>query len=463
MESLFYPQSIALIGDWENSQKIGGIVRGHLKDWQGSLYLVNPQESRIGGYEVHSDIADLPDAVDLAVITLDARRAVNAAVRCAEKGFRNLIICAGGFSESGQEGAHLEQVLRHGVLARGSRILGLNTLGIFVPGAGLDTIFVEHGDRMFAQPGDVAFITQSGSVGVEALGVSGVIGWGLRAFVGLGNRVDIGENDLLDHFARDGKTRCIALYLETFQHKKRFMELCRSITPTKPVVVLKAGRSGMAQAAIASHTGKMASPEDVFYRVGRQYGIVLARNEEQLTDLAKILSREPATTNTGVAVITFGGNYGIITLDLISEIDFLTVASLTEKTRSRLRQTTPRFASLNNPIDLTASADIKMMEDTLAALEADPTVGIIFCIALFAPPRIGRGLVEVLAEHCRQTIKPLVVYVAYGPFTDEVALTLYHKGVTTFTSLSRAVQAMDALPQRGKYLERLGLFEHGSL
>lgn len=457
MESLCDPKSIALIGASRNREKIGSTILRYLKDWQGQLYLVNPQERQIDGYSVHADVADLPDSVEMAIITLEARTAVEAAKRCAEKSFQSLIILASGFSETDADGIGLEQELRQHVLSKGTRILGPNTLGIFIPGTGLDTIFVEHGDRMFAHPGEVAFITQSGSVGVEALGVSGVIGWGLRAFVGLGNRIDIGENELLEYFYRDERTRCIALYLETFQHPKEFVELCRSITPRKPVVVLKAGRSEIAQSAIASHTGKMASPGDVFYGAGKQCGILLARNEEQLTDYAKVLSREPAATNASVAVVTFAGGYGIITLDLISETDCLKVARLSMGTVSRLKQKTLRFASLNNPIDLTASADHGMMAETLSALEDDPCVGIIFCIAFFAPPKIGRGLIDILAEHRGKTKKPLVVFVAYGPFTDEMAFALYQKGVTAFTSLSRAVRAMDALAQRGQYQKRSGI------
>lgn len=457
MESLFHPRSIALIGATKNREKVGNIILRYLGDWQGSLYLVNPQEHEIDGYGVHADVTDLPDDVDLAIITIDAQKAVEAAKKCAEKGFRTLIIPASGFSESDAEGVRLEQELKQHVLSKGTRVLGPNTLGLFIPGTGLDTIFVEHGDSMFAHPGEVAFITQSGSVGVEALGVSGVIGWGLRAFVGLGNRIDIGENELLDYFARDERTRCIAFYLETFQHGREFVELCSRITPCKPVVVLKAGRSESARTAIASHTGKMASSADVFYGAGKQSGIILARNEEQLTDYAKILSREPPAPDAQVAVVTFAGGYGIITLDLISETDFLEVACLSEETLSRLRRNALRFASLNNPVDLTASADIAMTAETLYALEQDPAVGIIFCIAFFSPPKIGRGLIDILVEHRRKTKKPLVVYVAYGPFTDEMAHTLYQKGVTAFTSLSRAVRAMDALAQRGQYLKRSGI------
>ncbi len=456
MESLFHPSEIALIGASGNEAKIGHIILKYLEGWQGRLYLVNPRERSIMGMEVYADVSQLPDHIDLAIIALDAHRAVEAARRCADKGFGALVILASGFSEADDHGAGLEQELKEYVLSRGTRILGPNTLGLFVPGTGLDTIFVEHGDSMFAASGEIALITQSGSVGVEAIGVSGVTGWGLRAFVGMGNRIDIGENDLLEYFAHDQQTRCIAVLLETFQDGRAFMELCRRITPFKPVVVLKAGRSESARKAIASHTGKMASEGEIFWGAGRQSGILLAGNEEQLTDYAKILSLEPPAYDPHVAVLTFAGGYGIITLDLISETNMLELAKLSEETVSRIRQRALPFASVTNPVDLTASADTMMVAQTLDALETDPGVGIVFCIAFFAPPKIGRGLIEILATHRSRTSKPFVVFAAYGPYTDEIAYTLYKKGVTAFTSLSRAVRAMDALAQRGHYLKQAG-------
>lgn len=455
IESLFHPKEIALIGASSNEAKIGSVILKYLDSWQGRLYLVNPREEELMGRKVYKDVSHLPDEIDLAVLALDANRAVETAKKCAEKGFQALVIPASGFSETGDLGARLEQELKEHVLSRNTRILGPNTLGLFVPGTGLDTIFVEHGDSMFASPGEIALITQSGSVGVEAIGVSGVIGWGLRVFVGLGNRADIGENNLLEYFAHDEGTKCIALYLETFQDGHEFIDLCRKTAPCKPIVVLKAGRSAAAQRAIASHTGKMASPVEIFWGAGRQCGILLAGNEEQLTDYAKILSREPPAYDPHVAVVTFAGGYGIITLDLMSETNMLELAKMSKETVSRISQRALPFASLINPVDLTASADTVMVADTLDALEKDPGVGIIFCIAFFGPPKIGRELIEILAAHRSRTSKPFIVFVAYGPFTDDIAHTMYKKGVTAFTSMSRAIRAMNALAERGRYLKTI--------
>ena len=456
IEALCHPRSIALIGASAKTGRVGNIILENISAFPGDLYLVSTSGPAIGERPTCADVGDLPEGIDLAVICLEAHRAVEAARKCAEKRFKVLIIVASGFSEIGGSGVVLETELKQHVVAKGTRILGPNTLGVFIPSTGLDTIFVEHGDRMFAKPGEVTVITQSGSVGVEALGVSGVIGWGLRAFVGIGNRIDIGENDLIEYFASDEKTKCIALYLENFQDGHAFIRLCREIVPRKPVVVLKAGRSEAALTAVASHTGKMASSGPIFFGAGRQAGIHLAQDEEQLADYAKILSREPASVNPRVAIVTFAGGYGIITLDLIEETTHLELASLSADTVEVLRGKIPPFASLHNPIDLTASADNAMTGHALAALENDPAVGIIFCIAFFAPPKIDRrGLIEVLADHRRCTKKSFVVFVAYGPFTNEIAMTLYEKGVTAFTSLSRAIRAMDVLAERGRFLKQL--------
>jgi acetyltransferase len=221
------------------------------------------------------------------------------------------------------------------------------------------------------------------------------------------------------------------------------------------MVVLKAGRSEAAMAAVASHTGRMASAGSVFSGAGRQAGVHLADNEEQLADYAKILSREPAAANPGVAIVTSAGGYGIITLDLLAETTHLQCARLADATKTALEGKVPAYASLHNPIDLTASADNAMTGAALEVLEEDGAVGIVLCIAFFAPPKVDRGLIDVLVRHRERTKKPFVVFVAYGPFTNEIAKTLYERGVVSFTSLSRAVRAMDVLAERGRFLRTL--------
>jgi acyl-CoA synthetase (NDP forming) len=178
----------------------------------------------------------------------------------------------------------------------------------------------------------------------------------------------------------------------------------------------------------------------------------LANHEEELADYSKVLSREPPAVNPRMAIVTCAGGYGIIALDLLSDAKYLKRAELSADTVSKIRKIVPSYASLSNPIDLTASADNGMIANTLKCLENDSHVGIIFTFAFFAPSGIDLDLIDILAEHRSKTKKPFIVCVAYGPYTNELARRLYQKGVVAFTSLSRAMKAMDILAERAIYL-----------
>ena len=236
---------------------------------------------------VYADISDLPDAVDLAILTIEAHRAVDAAKKCAEKGFRALIILASGFSEVDEEGMQLELELRHRSSPRGRGYSARTRWAVSFPDrSGHHFCRAWRPDVRAARRSDVHYperLRRRGAGGVRRhrLGVAGVYRIGEQA----GRR----RKRIIGVFCpRRFWTRCIAVYLETFQDGLEFIELCRTITPRKPVVVLKAGRSEVALKAIAS-TGKMASAVDIFYGAGKQAGIILAKNEEQLTVFRQIL------------------------------------------------------------------------------------------------------------------------------------------------------------------------------
>lgn len=457
IDKLLNPTSIALIGASSNPSKVGNIILKNLieQKWRGKIYPVNPNEKEILGIKVYPDVNSLPDGIDIALIALNATLTVNAAKECVQKGIKIIIPVAGGFSETDEKGKKLEDEMRQYVISRGGRILGPNTLGVFIPGTGFDTIFVEHGDKMFSKPGEVAFITQSGSVGVEALGYAGTTGFGLRAFVGLGNRTDISENEFIDYFANDSITKCIAFYLETFANGREFIEKCAKVTPNKPVVVLKAGRSEASAKAVASHTGRIATTGKVFFGACKQYGLTLAYNEEELTDFSKILAREPLPKGNKVAIVSPAGGFAIIALDLISESSLLAPATLSDETVHRIKEKVLPFASVHNPIDLTASCDDKMVFDTLSEVAKDPNVDIILTIAFYSPPALTTFQIDMLIEFRKKVNKPFVVYTTYGPYTYEIVKRLYEGGIVAFTSLRRAIRSIEILVERSNFLKKL--------
>lgn len=339
----------------------------------------------------------------------------------------------------------------------GARLLGPNTLGIFVPSTGLDTIFVEHGDRSLLPGGSVAVVSQSGSVGVEALGYASSSGFGLRAFVGLGNKCDVDEIELADWFAQDEGTAVIGFYLEEFSHARAFLSLLKRISGDKPVVLLKGGRTPAGAHAVSSHTGALADRGRVAGSTWRQFGIHHARDDQQFCDLCKVLSLCRPMEGDRVAVVTPAGGYGVMAVDSLDSLAGpvgLRVAELRGSTLERLRGVLLPFASARNPVDLTAACTDETYEQALDILIRAPEVDAVLVVAFFAPEGISSRLVNIIATKNRQSEKPLVVFSLYGPFTDQYLLDFHDRGVAAFGSMSRAVEALRALRERKMFMEK---------
>jgi acyl-CoA synthetase (NDP forming) len=458
IDKLLDPKSVAVVGASNSRDKVGHIIFEGLRRSRARLYPVNPHEEVIAGHKSYPSISSLPHTVDVAVISVRADKAADIAEECAAKGVDNIIIVAGGFGEAGEQGRALESRLKRIAERRESRILGPNSLGVFVPESGFDTIFVEHGDRALADGGGIAFVSQSGSVGVEALGLASNTGFPMRAFVGLGNKIDLDELDFLRYFGAEEKTDCIALYIENVEQGRTFLEEARRISRRKPVVVLKAGRTPTGASAVSSHTGKLAGSDRVVSGAFRQYGIQRAYDDEELCDAAKTLSYLPPARGNRVAVVTGAGGFGVMCTDYI-ETDNprarLRMASLEDRTIARVKKKAPPFASCHNPIDLTAVMTNQMFIEALQALQADDGVDIIICIAFFAPHAITDKLIDQMAETVG-TRKPVVIFTEYGPFTDTYLKEFYKKGMIGFPSLTRSVRAVRFLVERGRILSTLG-------
>ena len=459
LNRLLKPRAVAVVGATTKASKVGRIVFETLLRSDRPVYPVHPTEQTILGHKVIRRVEDLPADVDVAVIATGADRATEAAEACGKKGIPFIVPVAGGFGESGDAGKALEERLRAVVTSYGSRILGPNTLGIFVPHERLDTIFVEHGDRALAQGGGVAFITQSGSVGVEALGVESNIGFGLRAFIGLGNKIDLDEVDFMRHFASDKRTTCVALYVEALPNGRAFLEAARDVSRRKPVVALKAGRTPTAAAAASSHTGRLAGSDRVVGGAFRQYGIQRVYDEEQLCDAARVLAMAPLPRGRRVAIVSPAGGYGVMATDYVETADPivpLEMARLSEETETRIRALAPKFASVHNPVDLTASATDDMTVEALHAVANDDGVDVVFCMSLFAPPGISDGLIRRISGLAADVSKPIILVAQFGPFTNGHLSRFHDYGVIGFPSVARGVRAIRWLVERRQIAAELG-------
>jgi acyl-CoA synthetase (NDP forming) len=256
--------------------------------------------------------------------------------------------------------------------------------------------------------GPVAFISQSGAMGVSILENACRLGIGISAFASVGNRADVSGNDLLEAWRDDPATRVILMYLESFGNPSRFIEICREITRTKPVCIVKSGRTGAGQRAAASHTGALAGTELATDALIAQAGALRVPTVAALFDMAQAFASQPLPRGNRVAIVTNAGGPGIIAADA-AETNDLDVCELSAATQEKLRARLPDEASVRNPVDMVASADATSFGHALDHVLED--AGVDAAIAAFVPP-LGIQLADVAAAigraHARHLDKPLL-------------------------------------------------------
>lgn len=462
IKNFFEPETITHIGATSQEGKPGYIIYNKLKKSGKKIYPVNPKLDDINGKKVYKNVAEIEIIPELAIISIPAKPSVTVLKECAEKGIKSAIIVAGGFKEAGEEGIQLENEIKRISKEYGIRVLGPNTLGVFIPKDHFDTVFMETGYRII--DGGVTLITQSGSVGIEALGHASDYGFGLRAFVGLGNKSDVDELDSIEYFTKDPFTKSIALYLESISDGRKLLSTLHEVSKKTPVVMLKAGRSQAGASAVASHTGSLAGSDNVVEGALKSNGIIRAMDDEELFDFSKVLSQNPAMKGNKVAIITPAGGYGVMLTDYLefeSRRQDLQLAQFSEATQKKLKEVVFDYASVHNPIDLTASAGDKMYDDVLRVLCEAPEVDAVLCVSFFAPPAISDELVRIIAKHKRRSPgKPILAFTIYGQYTNEYLKIFDDHDVTAFSSTRRIVRALSVLKERGEHLRSLELKEN---
>ena len=458
LDALFKPRSVALIGASSNPTKLSHIALKNMKGGSFRLYPVNPKTDRILGLKTYASVRDIPGPVDLAVISLPAERSAEPLEECVEKKVKVAAVTSSGFRETGPEGARLERGLLDAVRGSGTRILGPNTMGVFVPSIGLDTYFIPKERSPRPGAGSIALLSQSGAVSVSFLERAAESGIGISACVGLGNKCDIDENDLLSYLQRHAPSRCVAMYLESFSNGRRFEELARKITIQKPIVVLKSGRTGAGVQAAASHTGALARGADAITTGAlRQVGAVRVFDEEELLDCAKVLVHVGSIAGNRICVVASAGGYGVIASDLVESEHRgagMRMATISEKTRKAIESLVPDYGSARNPVDLTAGVTDDMYESVLKALQADPNIDGIMMSLELQPPFITRRLIEIAEKRASSRGAPVVVCGFGGRKTTDVLRELEKRNVPAYPTLWRAVRALRALADRGSYLKK---------
>lgn len=367
LSRIFNPQSIAFVGASKGMGKWGQSLPANLlaHGYPGQVYLVNPRGGTQWGRPVYRSVLDIPDSVDLAVVTIPASKVRGLITEFKEKGITSVLLISSGFSETGEDGKVLEEALLEDARNADIVFLGPNTMGIQNPHAKI----ICTGVHTTPKPGSTALVSQSGNIGVQLLSFAESQGLGIRAFGGSGNEAMVSIEDFMETFEVDEKTRTVLLYLESIKDGRRFFESARRVGRQKPVVVLKGGRTEAGDRAAASHTGALAANFKLFESLCRQAGVVSVHQPLEMLDASAVFSSLPLPRGRKVAIMTLGGGWGVVTSDLCSEQNLL-VEPLDEEMLRVLNGMLPAYWSHTNPVDLVGENDLELPVKALEALAA---------------------------------------------------------------------------------------------
>ncbi len=385
LDAIFKPRSIAVIGA---TPRPGSIARQILVnlfayEFNGKIFPVNPKYEYIHSTKAYASVEDIPDPVDLAVIVVPAAGVLEAVEECARKGVKGLVIITAGFKETGPEGAKREQVIVDIVRKHGMRLVGPNCMGVLdaTPDVRMNATFSPG----TPPAGGISFMTQSGALGVAILLATERLHLGFAYFASVGNKADVSGNDLLEYWENDPHTSIITMYLESFGNPRKFTELATRISKKKPIVIVKSGTSAAGARAASSHTGSLAGTEAAADALLRQVGVLRVSSIEEMIHLLQGLTGTPMPKGNRLCLVTNAGGPAIMAADA-ADGHGLTMASLRDETRHAMRAVLPPEASVENPIDMIASAGPDKYEAILALALADPNVDIV--IPIFVPPLI---------------------------------------------------------------------------
>jgi len=366
LNRFFNPASIAFIGASSKFQKWGYLLPLSVLccDYKGRVYMVNPGGGDIFGRASYRSVADIPDPIDLAVVTIPAAGVPDLIPQLQAKGVRSMLVVTSGFRETGSVGKKLEEELVKRAGEAGITVIGPNTMGICNPHISLACLPFPVKPRA----GSTSLVCQSGNMGLQFLAFAEQQCIGIRSFCGSGNEAMVTIPDYLDALERDALTRIVMLYIEGIQDGRRFFESATRVSRRKPIVLLKGGKSRVGKRAASSHTGAIASDTAIFDAACRQAGVVQVAKSRTLLDVVAAFASQPVPRGNRVAIITLGGGWGVLTADLCAS-QGLVVPELSSDLIAHIDKVLPAFWSRANPVDIVATFGLEtptmLMEELL--------------------------------------------------------------------------------------------------
>jgi len=450
----FRPSRVAVIGATESPASVGRTVLWNLvsNHFGGTVFPVNPKRPSVLGIKAYPSIGAVPEPVDLAVVVTPAKAVPAVISECVDVGVKGAVIISAGFKETGEAGAELERQTLDQARRGKMRIIGPNCLGVMSPWSGLNATFASA----LARPGNVGFISQSGALCTAILDWSMQEMVGFSAFVSIGSMLDVGWGDLIYYLGDDPRTKSIVIYMETIGDARSFLSAAREVALTKPIIVIKAGRTPAAAMAAASHTGSMAGSDEVLDAAFRRSGVLRVNRISDLFYMAEVLSKQPRPKGPRLAILTNAGGPGVLATDaLISEGGEL--AQLSAQTIQSLDQFLPAHWSRHNPVDILGDAGPDRYAKAVDIVAKDPNSDGLLVVLTPQGMTSPAEIAEKVKLYAQLAGKPILASWMGGAEVAAGESILNRAGIPTFPYPDTAARAFQYM---WRYSDNLrGLYE----
>ncbi len=473
LNAILAPRSVAVIGASTTPGKVGhdifvNILKG---GFTGTLYPVNPAARSISSVRAYPSIKDVPDEVDLGIVILPPKAALQSVQDAVARGVKGIVIVSAGFREVGPEGRAIEDRMVAACREAGVRIIGPNCLGVInpLPAVRMNASF----SARMPKAGNISFISQSGALCTAVLDFAADRNFGFSKFISIGNKADVDELDLLRYLHQDPDTEVILLYIEELRRGPEFIEAVKEITcgdyRPKPVLVIKSGRTSAGAQAAASHTGSLSGTEGVYNAIFQQAGIIRVESIDELFDFATAFAykneselgklRRKVPSGNRVAIVTNAGGPGIVATDM-TMFSGLELASFKEETVQALASHLPSTANLKNPVDVIGDATMERYENALGAVIRDE--GVDGALVILTPQSMTdvQGTAEAIARIARKSFKPILCCFMGVIDVSAGVKYLQDRGIPVYKFPENAAKAFGALYKYSNWLNRQHLAQY---
>jgi acetyltransferase len=455
LDKIFKPQTVAVIGASEKQGSVGRTLLWNLMSnpFGGTIFPVNPKRKNVMGIMAYPDVKSIPQKVDLAVICIPAHQVPAAIQECVDVGIEGAVVITAGFTEAGEEGkkwaAEMLEIARKGKM----RLIGPNCLGVMSPSLGFNCTFA----ATIALPGKVAVISQSGALGTAILDWSLQERVGFSAFMSIGSMVDVQWGDLLEYLGRDPSTEAIVLYMESIGNARSFISAARNVAMTKPIIVIKVGRTEEGGRAAASHTGTLTGSDDVLDTAFKRCGVLRVDTIAELFYMAQVLAKQPRPQGNRLAIITNAGGPAALSTDALVRYGG-ELAKVSPQSIEKLNKILPPHWSHGNPVDVLGDAPPERYAQTLDVITGDSQIDGMLVIltpqAMSDPTRTAEVLRDYVNDNDMGS-KPVLASWMGGAIVEGGRKVLTDAGIPNFNFPDVACKVFNYMYKYSKNVESL--------